>query len=71
MRKVSFAVKSVTTQTVEILVETEIKFSLLLSRSRSTKELVTTDPVAKGVLLKAIVELDFLQQYKAQLDGFP
>ena len=68
LKEVSFAVRSVTKQAVEILGETEIKFSSQLSRRRSTKEFVTTALVARGILHKAIMGLDFMQQYMAQLD---
>ena len=68
LKEVSFAVRSVTKQAVEILGETEIKFSLQLSRRRSMKEFVITALVARGVIYEAIMGLDFMLKYKAVLN---
>ena len=59
---------SVNKQQVKILGETKIYFRMKLSRGKSTKEFSTTALVTRGVMHKAIMRLDFMQQYKAQLD---
>ena len=68
LKEINYTVMSVNKQQVKILGETEIYFRMKLNRGKSTKEFSTTALVTRGVMHKAIMGLDFMQQYKAQLD---
>ena len=68
LKEINYAVMTVNKQHVKILGETEIYFRMKLNRGKSTKEFSTTALVTRGVIHKAIMGLDFMQQYKAQMD---
>ena len=68
LEKVPFSIRSATKHELEILGQKTISFSLLYRNHKGSKEFRTNVIVVKGLTHKAILGLDFLKQYAANMD---
>ena len=68
LEKVPFSIRSATKHELEILGQKTISFSLLYRNHKGSKEFRTNVIVVKGLTHKAVLGLDFLIQYGANMD---
>ena len=68
LNKVPFAIRSVTQHTVEVMGEKEIYLELCTKRKHGVQAFKIKTLIAKGLVHKAVIGIDFLKRYSANMD---